>query len=68
MVADHADLLKNTRKAIERAHAKKIPVIYIVVTFTARISRSKPEQQILLNDKRNVRPLLQIPKQQQCAS
>src|SRR5580693_7329339 len=33
MVADHDALLKNTRKAIDHAHAKKIPVIYVVVTF-----------------------------------
>jgi nicotinamidase-related amidase len=33
MIADHNALLKNTRRAIDNAHAKKIPVIYIVVTF-----------------------------------
>jgi nicotinamidase-related amidase len=33
MIGDHDALLKNTRTAIDQAHAKNIPVIYVVVTF-----------------------------------
>jgi nicotinamidase-related amidase len=33
MIAEPSVLLANARKAIDAAHAKKIPVIYVVITF-----------------------------------
>lgn len=53
MVSEPSGLLANTRKAIDAAHAKHIPVIYVVVTFREGFPEVSPNNKSFSTIKQN---------------